>query len=935
MHEERDELCRFVFPWLEDFCSRRNIGFTGIDLRWGVTEEEVRQGKTVGLCLTEIDHCRPYFLGILGERYGWIPAQKMTEEYRKLFREDRSITEAEIHYGALSCPHGRKAKAFFCLRDSAYTERTLGLGAEDADARERQKQLKDRIRKSPYPVLDGYTSMDAFGAFIREQLGAAIEKDFPEDGGTDSEYGRESVAHAYYASVQNRIFTGRERELLETDSHVKASPRPVPLFVTGAPGAGKTAFLARWAVRRQETCPDDFVFMHFYGASLLSDQWESVAKRLIYELCRKFELEFKLPETSGELMSVLSDYLQTASGRNAEIILVLDGIDLITSDSPVGLAWLPKDLPAGVKMLLSVKTAEGRTRLLGRNYREYRLAMLKPAEQNALIASHLKPYGKKLEKHHIARILQAKAAKNPLYLGVLLHELCTRATHDRMNSLLTYYLQAGNATELFVKVIEAYVRTYGEDITRNTLSLLWGARHGLTEGELLSMLRVPQAKFSPLYLALKPYLVNKNGILNFACTALRDAVKHSYLSGAAAQKAIRRRLAGEFMTGRTFHALEETVWLLKKTEAYEKLYGVLSDPDHFSRLWKHHSSEVKMYWEKIESHTKKQRLTTYPLAENRLEELPKTTLLDLALFFFETGYPDEAERLLKFLSGLYPTYTNRDICQRAFGMLGNLYCAAGKYREAKTCYNRKLILCRQDGLTLEKARVYGNLGVMESIVKNYGEALKYYKKAGEVCHKLGFLQGMQADLGNRGNIYFEMKEYDKAMELFKSQEQICRESGHLPGLTAALGNTGLVMMERKEYSAALALFEEQEELCRKTGDFNRMHIMYGNRAKALYESGQKKESLKWLERKLALCERINHFDGQQMALANLIVYYMGKNELELDTALDLCRRRMELCQKHRARVPYAESLIQYAHVLRKRGEKHEADKILRQVEILM
>jgi hypothetical protein len=43
MHEERDALCRFVFPYLEDFCGKRNIGFTGIDLRWGVTEEEVQQ----------------------------------------------------------------------------------------------------------------------------------------------------------------------------------------------------------------------------------------------------------------------------------------------------------------------------------------------------------------------------------------------------------------------------------------------------------------------------------------------------------------------------------------------------------------------------------------------------------------------------------------------------------------------------------------------------------------------------------------------------------------------------------------------------------------------------------------------------------------------------------------------------------------------------
>ncbi|MDR1456205.1 MAG: hypothetical protein LBJ01_11175, partial [Tannerella sp.] len=34
-------------------------------LRWGITGDDVRQGQTVRLCLSEIDNCRPCFLGIL------------------------------------------------------------------------------------------------------------------------------------------------------------------------------------------------------------------------------------------------------------------------------------------------------------------------------------------------------------------------------------------------------------------------------------------------------------------------------------------------------------------------------------------------------------------------------------------------------------------------------------------------------------------------------------------------------------------------------------------------------------------------------------------------------------------------------------------------------------------------------------------------------
>ncbi len=44
-----------------------------VDLRWGVTEEQAERGEIFPVCLEEIDRCHPYFIGLLGERYGWVP----------------------------------------------------------------------------------------------------------------------------------------------------------------------------------------------------------------------------------------------------------------------------------------------------------------------------------------------------------------------------------------------------------------------------------------------------------------------------------------------------------------------------------------------------------------------------------------------------------------------------------------------------------------------------------------------------------------------------------------------------------------------------------------------------------------------------------------------------------------------------------------------
>ena len=71
MKMERELLVKQVFPEIRQMCMERNVFFTYVDLRWGLTEEESSVGKAIQLCLSEVDRCRPYFICMLGERYGW------------------------------------------------------------------------------------------------------------------------------------------------------------------------------------------------------------------------------------------------------------------------------------------------------------------------------------------------------------------------------------------------------------------------------------------------------------------------------------------------------------------------------------------------------------------------------------------------------------------------------------------------------------------------------------------------------------------------------------------------------------------------------------------------------------------------------------------------------------------------------------------------
>ena len=74
MHAERDHLVKVTFPSLRERLLPYRVELYDIDLRWGITEDEAKNEKVIGLCLDQVDECRPFFLAFLGHRYGWVPA---------------------------------------------------------------------------------------------------------------------------------------------------------------------------------------------------------------------------------------------------------------------------------------------------------------------------------------------------------------------------------------------------------------------------------------------------------------------------------------------------------------------------------------------------------------------------------------------------------------------------------------------------------------------------------------------------------------------------------------------------------------------------------------------------------------------------------------------------------------------------------------------
>jgi hypothetical protein len=114
MQAERGYLVAKVFPALRQYCAARDVSIFELDLRWGISEEEAKQGKVFDICLREVLKTRPFFIGLLGERYGWIPSEderanmahntSVFEDFPWITEElsqGTSITEIEFHEGVL------------------------------------------------------------------------------------------------------------------------------------------------------------------------------------------------------------------------------------------------------------------------------------------------------------------------------------------------------------------------------------------------------------------------------------------------------------------------------------------------------------------------------------------------------------------------------------------------------------------------------------------------------------------------------------------------------------------------------------------------------------------------------------------------------------------------------------------------------------------
>ena len=608
MQSEREELLKRVGPQLRQLCGQRDVAFSFVDLRWGITEEDSRVGKVASLCLAEIDSCAPHFIGLLADRYGWVPYELppdlIAQQPWVCDYTGRSVTELEIAAGALRKP--TLGCAFFYFREPRVAEPDPRLLV-----------LKERIRASGLNVRD-YAGADELGEQVLADLTELINRLYPptEERSTSK---REDRTHRAYARLLTRVHILRQRSFELLDSHA-AGDSP-PLMLTGNPGSGKSALLASWARSWRERHPDQLVVEHYVGASPDSTNWEQMLVRIMTALKGHFNIPHDLPTELSGLRSRFADFLNMATAQGRWVLLV-DGLDRLEDrDNALDLLWLPDAmLLPSLRVLLSSLPGRPLDAARARKWPTMELEELDHVERERFITEYLALYRKRLDSPRLARIADAEQAANPAFLQTLLEELRLFGEHERLDERIDYYLDAKVLRDLSDRILDRYEQDYEAGhpgLVRHVMSAIWASRLGLYESELLELVGsgdapLAQATWSAFRAGTEASLMVRSGFLGFRQAAFGQAVEQRYVLTAELKQRAHRKIADYFEAKPlSRRKASELPWQLKQAGQLERLAEILGDLQFLAESVSMRTFDACELWNDIERSTRRSRVETY------------------------------------------------------------------------------------------------------------------------------------------------------------------------------------------------------------------------------------------------------------------------------------------------------------------------------------
>lgn len=481
MSAERDELVSRVFPVLTQKAAKRKVSLTVIDLRWGITEEESKMSKVVEICLEEIDKSHPFFIGLLGNRYGWIPKSEKNE-WRKFIPEKyedvisdiydgKSMTEIEILYGVLH------------RRDSVHASFYIKKSEDDEEIDSRQKILRNEILKQKKYPVHTYYNLDELKETVIQDFERLLDELFPADD-NDSWSAIRAGQHSF-AVEKARNFVGQETVLARLKDFIDTSTSK-GIIVTGESGMGKSALLSRLSLDLEQNSQFNLV-LFFAG----NEEHHSTFTDMTNRICGGI---IHLLGLSEDILGLENKQKWTETISHIQLdkplIIIIDGVEQIDSVGNCDWSWINM-MPENVKFIVSTSTydiledmgidkwekiavkkllLDARVELAEKYFSEFRKVLT--VEQRQLLGRNI------------------PLIDNTLLFKIVLDEIRRYGDFKTLNDFIKRLLEYNTVNLFFEKVFENQKRLLGRDKKQNLLCeimvLVCVSEAGLKEDDLKS-----------------------------------------------------------------------------------------------------------------------------------------------------------------------------------------------------------------------------------------------------------------------------------------------------------------------------------------------------------------------------------------------------------------------------------------------------------------
>ncbi len=426
----------------------------------------------------------------------------------------------------------------------------------------------DHIAQLSHDVLDDLTSViqaeiDRFTAAPANEMEVSAHIQFGIERGSDA------------------YFRGRTALRTQVGDYLANTEHNRPLVIHGRSGTGKSAAMARTALDASEQQPHAVVLQRFVGATPASADGRSLLYSLCEQLGHVYDRSDELPTEYRDLVGEFRDRLAWAS-PNKPVLVFLDALDhLSDADNARSLAWLPRQLPENVRIVVSTlddpiqdereDDSEARRRMdplatLRRRSRAEDLILVDDYPRDdaeALLTHWLLGDNRTLTPGQRDLVLAAFArCPRPLFLKLAAEEAKlwrSDSTDMRMpkddspEQMLTAII-----TQMFDRLSQP--SSHGPRLVDRALGYLVAAKNGLTESELLGLLSSDPEFFEPfkeraesvnqplpsgiealpvavwvrLYSDLQPYLTSRHAdgttLLTFYHRSLERAARHRALA---------------------------------------------------------------------------------------------------------------------------------------------------------------------------------------------------------------------------------------------------------------------------------------------------------------------------------------------------------------------------------------------------------------------